>query len=120
MSALKIKMNFFYVSILLYSFTYHVIGINKWKRKHVEAENNLFEKLLNNYNKHNRPSDTVQIKFSLYLNQIVDLDEQQQIITINAYLDHSWNDERLSWLPNEYENIKLLRIDSTQLWKYIY
>ena len=110
-------MNFFYFGVLFYNFICPVIGIKEWKTKNVEAENILFGEILKNYNKLFRPSDTVQVKFSLYLNQIVDLDEQQQIITINAYLDHSWFDERLSWSPNEHGNITMLRIDSNLLWK---
>jgi hypothetical protein len=58
----------------------------------------LLDKLITNYNKNLRPPHgTVQIKFSLNLNQIINLIEKDQIIVINAFIDHEWVDKRLSW-----------------------
>ena len=100
-----------------------LLNINSIKSKYnetriVESEKELINKLFKDYNKRLRPSDTVEIKFSLYLNQIITLIEQEQIIVLNVFLDHEWNDFRLTWDPNEYSNITLLRIDSDQLWTY--
>ena len=100
-----------------------LLNINSIKSKYnetriVESEKELINKLFKDYNKRLRPSDTVEIKFSLYLNQIITLIEQEQIIVLNVFLDHEWNDLRLTWDPNEYSNITLLRIDSDQLWTY--
>ena len=53
--------------------------------------------MFNNYNKKVRPADTVEIKFSLYLNQIITLMEQEQIIVLNVFLDHEWID-RIKYL----------------------
>jgi len=47
-----------------------------------------------NYKKSVRPSDTVEIKFSLYLNQIITLIEQEQLIVLSVYLDHEWVDRK--------------------------
>lgn len=82
----------------------------------VESEKRLINKLFKEYNKQLRPSDTVEIKFSLYLNQIITLIEQEQIIVLNVFLDHEWIDRRLTWDPSDYSNITLLRISSEQLW----
>ena len=100
-----------------------LLNINSIKSKYnetriVKSEKELINKLFKDYNKRLRPSDTVEIKFSLYLNQIITLIEQEQIIVLNVFLDHEWNDLRLTWDPNEYSNITLLRIDSDQLWTY--
>ena len=84
----------------------------------VDAEENLTKMLFKNYNNHLRPSDTVEIKFSLYLNQIITLIEQEQIIVLNVFLDHEWIDRRLKWNPIEYSNITLLRISAKKLWTY--
>jgi hypothetical protein len=64
---------------------YHETGV-------VEAESRLLKKLFQNYDKFLRPADTVEIKFSLYLNQIITLIEREQIIVLNAFLDHEWID----------------------------
>jgi hypothetical protein len=62
-----------------------------------QSEQLLIEKLFRNYNKKVRPPGTIQIKFALNLNQIVNLIEKDQIIVLNAFIDHEWTDERLSW-----------------------
>ena len=57
----------------------------------MKSEKQLIDKLLQKYDKNMRPSDTVEIKFSLYLNQIVTLIEQEQIhhLILNSfYLKH--------------------------------
>ena len=90
--------------------------INANKRDLINVEKHLAEKLLDKYDKKTRPSDTSIIKFSLYLNQIIDLMEQEQIFVINVFLDHEWIDERLKWNSTEYENISLIRISNELLW----
>ena len=82
----------------------------------VESEKRLIQKLFKDYKKNLRPADTVEIKFSLYLNQIITLIEQEQIIVLNVFLDHEWIDQRLKWNSSEYSNITLLRISSDHLW----
>lgn len=82
----------------------------------METEKLLTDKLFKYYDKKLKPSDSVEIKFALNLNQIITLIEQEQIIVINTFIDHEWIDERLSWDPTEYGNITLLRINSDLLW----
>ena len=84
--------------------------------KIVESEERLTQMLFKKYNRNLRPADTVEIKFSLYLNQIITLIEQEQIIVLNVFLDHEWIDNRLMWDPEEFSNISLLRISSSLLW----
>lgn len=103
------------VLILVISDIKLVINASNSKRI-MKTEKGLINKILRNYDKFSRPADTVEIKFSLYLNQIVTLIEQDQIFVINVFLDHEWLDERLKWNPAEYCNISLLRINSELLW----
>lgn len=63
----------------------------------IGKEQELIEKLLKNYNKKLRPPGTLNVKFSLNLNQIINLIEKDQIIVLNAFIDHQWIDKRLSW-----------------------
>lgn len=89
---------------------------NKKKNLLVQKEKSLFKTLLTDYDKKIRPSDSVEVKFALNLNQIITLIEQDQIIVLNVFLDHEWKDERLCWNPVDYNNISLLRISSDLLW----
>jgi len=82
----------------------------------VQMEKKLIDQLLSNYDRNMRPADTVNIKFSLYLNQIITLIEQEQIVVLNVFLDHEWKDNRLQWNPSQFENISLIRINSDFLW----
>ena len=81
-----------------------------------EKEQALINKLFKNYNKKLKPTGTVEVKFALNLNQIVNLIEKEQIIILNVFLDHEWIDNRLRWNPDEHNNITLLRINCEQVW----
>lgn len=94
-------------------------GLNEYKRNFNElksTEQRLIEKLLKNYNKKFRPPGTIEVKFAVNLNQIVNLIEKDQIIVINAFVDHEWRDQRLVWDPLEHDNLTMIRISGDQLW----
>ena len=101
--------------LILISFI-HGHFANKKKNLLVQKEKSLFKTLLTDYDKKIRPSDSVEVKFALNLNQIITLIEQDQIIVLNVFLDHEWKDERLCWNPADFNNISLLRISSDLLW----
>jgi hypothetical protein len=63
----------------------------------VDMEQALIDKLFKNYNKKLRPAGTVEVKFALNLNQIINLIEKDQIIVLNVFIDHEWTDNRLKW-----------------------
>ena len=73
-------------------------------------------KIFNNYNRRLKPSGTVQVKFSLQLNQIVNVIEKDQIVLLSVFMDHEWIDDRLKWDPLEFNNTTLLRISADQIW----
>ena len=87
-------------------------------RTFVEREKQLISSLFKDYDKNSRPADTVQVKFSLYLNQIITIIEQEQVLVVNVFLDHEWIDDRLKWDPLIHSNITLLRINNEILWTY--
>lgn len=82
----------------------------------ISTEQLLIERLFKNYNKKSRPNGTVQIKFALNLNQIVNLNQKDQIIVLNAFIDHEWIDDRLAWDPAMFDNISIIRVSGDQLW----
>uniref|UniRef100_A0A8C5MNB7 Nicotinic acetylcholine receptor beta-2 n=1 Tax=Leptobrachium leishanense TaxID=445787 RepID=A0A8C5MNB7_9ANUR len=84
------------------------------------------ERLMNNllrkdrYNKLIRPAysstQLVSIKLQLSLAQLISVNEREQIMTTNVWLNQEWVDYRLTWNPSEYDGIKKLRIPSKQIW----
>ncbi|KAK3726255.1 hypothetical protein RRG08_008636 [Elysia crispata] len=43
-------------------------------------------------------------------------DEVNQVLTINVWLEQEWEDERLTWNPQDYNNLTTLRIPCEKLW----
>ncbi|XP_065337703.1 neuronal acetylcholine receptor subunit alpha-7 isoform X8 [Cloeon dipterum] len=84
-------------------------------------ERRLLNDLLAAYNTLERPvaneSEPLEVKFGLTLQQIIDVDEKNQILTTNAWLNLEWNDYNLRWNESEYGGVKDLRITPTKLWK---
>lgn len=70
--------------------------INRYARS-PGTEQRLIERLFSNYNRKLRPPGTIQVKFALNLNQIVNLNQKDQIMVMNVFIDHEWIDQRLSW-----------------------
>ncbi|ESN90492.1 hypothetical protein HELRODRAFT_108613 [Helobdella robusta] len=73
------------------------------------------------YNKLERPvaddKEPLIVNFSLTLQQIIDVDEKNQIIHTNLWLNIKWNDYNLVWNPQEYDNISSLRISANHIWR---
>jgi hypothetical protein len=74
------------------------INNNNVPTRQVNYEEILRRDLLKAYNKKQRPpGETIEIKFALNINQIINLMVKDQIIVINAFIDHEWKDDRLAW-----------------------
>nr|XP_012219899.1 PREDICTED: neuronal acetylcholine receptor subunit alpha-7-like isoform X5 [Linepithema humile] len=84
-------------------------------------EKRLLNHLLANYNTLERPvaneSEPLEVKFGITLQQIIDVDEKNQILTTNAWLKLEWTDYNLQWNESEYGGVKDLRITPNKLWK---
>jgi nicotinic acetylcholine receptor, invertebrate len=79
----------------------------------------LINDLFKTYNKKLKAPGTIEIKFSMNLNQIINLIEREQTIILNAFIDHEWIDTRLIWNPLLFNNITMLRISTDKLWTYV-
>ncbi|XP_013415864.1 acetylcholine receptor subunit alpha-like [Lingula anatina] len=73
------------------------------------------------YNKLIRPvgnnTDKLTVKLGLKLTQLIDVDEKNQIMTVNVWLLHEWNDTSLLWKPIEYGGVKKLFVPVGDIWK---
>ncbi|XP_051532384.1 neuronal acetylcholine receptor subunit alpha-2-like [Myxocyprinus asiaticus] len=85
------------------------------------AEERLLQSLFSNYNKLSRPvaniSDVVLVHFGLSIAQLIDVDEKNQMMTTNVWVKQEWNDYKLRWNPEEYENVTSIRIPSEIIWR---
>ncbi|KAG9489708.1 hypothetical protein GDO78_005577 [Eleutherodactylus coqui] len=90
--------------------------------KAADSEERLMDTLLrrDRYNKLIRPAynntQLVSIKLQLSLAQLISVNEREQIMTTNVWLNQEWVDYRLTWNPAEFDGIRKLRIPSKQIW----
>ncbi|KAL8563805.1 hypothetical protein ACOMHN_058663 [Nucella lapillus] len=61
-------------------------------------------------------NDTLTVEFAIQLTQILDLDEREQVLTLNVWDQYSWNDSHIGWDPDEYGNVTSVRIASEKIW----
>uniref|UniRef100_A0A3B4UNP0 Cholinergic receptor, nicotinic, alpha 4b n=1 Tax=Seriola dumerili TaxID=41447 RepID=A0A3B4UNP0_SERDU len=86
------------------------------------AEERLLQDLFVHYNKLSRPventSDTVLVHFGLSIAQLIDVSNiKVQYVNTNNVLLQEWNDYKLRWNPEEYENVTSIRIPSEIIWR---
>ncbi|XP_059080774.1 neuronal acetylcholine receptor subunit alpha-7-like isoform X2 [Tigriopus californicus] len=84
-------------------------------------ERRLINDLLEKYNNLERPvyneSEALKLAFGLTLQQIIDVDEKNQILTTNIWLNLDWKDVNMVWNKSEYGNIEDIRMPPQKLWK---
>ncbi|KAL2098206.1 hypothetical protein ACEWY4_007413 [Coilia grayii] len=80
----------------------------------------LYTDLLANYNRLERPvqndSAAIEVQLGITLLQIIDVDEKNQVLITNAWLELSWTDTYLKWDPENYPGVENLRFPSNQIW----
>uniref|UniRef100_A0A1I7XPJ2 Neur_chan_LBD domain-containing protein n=1 Tax=Heterorhabditis bacteriophora TaxID=37862 RepID=A0A1I7XPJ2_HETBA len=75
------------------------------------------------YNPLERPVENsslpLVVKIKLFLQQILDVDEKNQLVSINAWLSYTWKDYKLRWDPDHYGGIQDVRFPggSDHIWK---
>ncbi|XP_069175739.1 neuronal acetylcholine receptor subunit alpha-10 [Procambarus clarkii] len=92
-----------------------------WRGGADEAEYRLTRYLMSNYDKSVRPSFkasmALNITFGLALTQIIDVDERNQILTTNCWLNQMWLDYSLQWNASDFGSIQVIRLPADKLWK---
>ncbi|XP_018016609.2 neuronal acetylcholine receptor subunit alpha-5-like [Hyalella azteca] len=101
-----------------------VLAKNKYfKRKLKLTENDekrLLDELMWGYDRNVRPvlnaSHAVVIQLGITLTQIFDMDEKNQVLTTNVWLDQEWVDQLLSWDPADYNGLETVRLPCERIW----
>ncbi|XP_070801765.1 acetylcholine receptor subunit gamma [Pituophis catenifer annectens] len=83
-------------------------------------EEHLFNDLMVDYDRNFRPAsdkgDIVNVSLKVTLTNLISLNEIDEALTTNVWVEMKWRDYRLQWDPEEYGNISCLRIPSTLIW----
>ncbi|KAK3753707.1 hypothetical protein RRG08_038353 [Elysia crispata] len=59
----------------------------------------------------------VHIDLSLRVSAIIDLSVKEQMLKIRAHMKFMWTDERLSWDPQKYGNIRFINSLQARVWR---
>ncbi|XP_046901112.1 neuronal acetylcholine receptor subunit alpha-7 [Hypomesus transpacificus] len=80
----------------------------------------LYRDLMVNYNRLERPvqndSAPILVELGFTLLQIIDVDEKNQVLMTNAWLQLYWTDIYLTWNTESYPGVQNLRFPSSQIW----
>ncbi|XP_061684645.1 neuronal acetylcholine receptor subunit alpha-7-like isoform X3 [Syngnathoides biaculeatus] len=80
----------------------------------------LYRDLMVNYNRLERPvqndSAAILVELGLTLLQIIDVDEKNQVLITNAWLQLQWTDVYLTWDAESYPGVQNLRFPSNLIW----
>uniref|UniRef100_A0A8B9SE08 Acetylcholine receptor subunit gamma n=1 Tax=Apteryx owenii TaxID=8824 RepID=A0A8B9SE08_APTOW len=83
-------------------------------------EEKLLQDLMANYNRHLRPAlrgdQLINVTLKLTLTNLISLNEREETLTTNVWIEMQWCDYRLRWDPKSYDDIELLRVPSTMVW----
>ncbi|XP_035669364.1 neuronal acetylcholine receptor subunit alpha-3-like [Branchiostoma floridae] len=85
------------------------------------SENHLVDRLLSGYNTDARPvknsSSPVTVAIDIALAQLINVNDRQQDIMVNIWMRQYWTDEFLSWNPDDYYGLDVVRIQSSAIWR---
>ncbi|XP_030602476.1 acetylcholine receptor subunit epsilon [Archocentrus centrarchus] len=83
-------------------------------------ETELIGDLFKNYNKNTRPvvhpDDKVEVQIKLTLTNLISLNEKEETLTTNVWIEIQWSDYRLAWNASQYYGIKLIRVPCKTVW----
>lgn len=83
-------------------------------------ESQLISTLFKNYNKNIRPvkkpEDKVEVFIKLTLTNLISLNEKEETLTTNVWIEIQWSDYRLSWNTTDYYGIELIRVPYDTVW----
>ncbi|XP_015930634.1 neuronal acetylcholine receptor subunit alpha-7-like [Parasteatoda tepidariorum] len=86
-----------------------------------KTERDLREHLFKNYDKLVRPvknaNDKITVSVGITPLHLRDFDEKHQVIVLETYTMLNWTDDYLRWDPSRFEDLSVLRLPSTEVWR---
>ncbi|XP_030638135.1 acetylcholine receptor subunit epsilon [Chanos chanos] len=87
---------------------------------HGNEESKLIADQFRSYNKNIRPvkspEDKVQVMIKLTLTNLISLNEKEETLTTNVWIEIQWNDYRLAWDPEDYDGVQVVRVPYNMVW----
>ncbi|KAM7424512.1 hypothetical protein PAMA_000721 [Pampus argenteus] len=81
----------------------------------------LYNNLMKSYNRMTRPvlndSQPLTVHLGLSLMQIMDVDEKNQVLTTNLWLQLLWDDYYLQWDQSDYPGVTAVRLPDHLIWR---
>ncbi|XP_077402478.1 acetylcholine receptor subunit epsilon isoform X3 [Vanacampus margaritifer] len=103
--------HFFWIVILL--------GTVVWQAD-CNEEMQLIGTLFKGYNKNIRPvlhpEDKLEVQIKLTLTNLISLNEKEETLTTNVWIEIQWVDYRLAWNASQYYGIEVIRIPCKNVW----
>ncbi|KAG8179116.1 hypothetical protein JTE90_000150 [Oedothorax gibbosus] len=91
------------------------------ENSNLKTERDLKRDLFENYDKQVRPIKdphaAMELQVSLSPIMIRDVDVKHQSLALDSWMLMKWHDDYLTWDPEVYNDIKILRVPSTEIWK---
>uniref|UniRef100_A0A673BXK3 Acetylcholine receptor subunit gamma-like n=1 Tax=Sphaeramia orbicularis TaxID=375764 RepID=A0A673BXK3_9TELE len=98
----------------------HVLSPAFLRAVQCNEESQLISDLFKDYNKNIRPAvhpeDKVEVQIKLTLTNLISLNEKEETLTTNVWIEIQWTDYRLSWNKSDYYGIDIIRVPSTTVW----
>uniref|UniRef100_A0A668ASE9 Cholinergic receptor, nicotinic, epsilon n=1 Tax=Myripristis murdjan TaxID=586833 RepID=A0A668ASE9_9TELE len=92
--------------------------ITTWRSCNEEA--GLISDLFTNYNKNIRPvqhpEDKVEVMIKMTLTNLISLNEKEETLTTNVWIEIQWSDYRLAWNSSDYYGIEIIRVPCKTVW----
>uniref|UniRef100_A0A673MXI4 Cholinergic receptor, nicotinic, epsilon n=1 Tax=Sinocyclocheilus rhinocerous TaxID=307959 RepID=A0A673MXI4_9TELE len=83
-------------------------------------ETQLIADKFKNYSKNIRPArhpdEKVKVQVKLTLTNLISLNEKEETLTTNVWIEIQWHDYRLAWNTSEYHGIDLIRVPYNTVW----
>ncbi|XP_070565221.1 neuronal acetylcholine receptor subunit alpha-10-like [Ptychodera flava] len=102
--------------LMLFVFTFIQVGVTLSS----EDQRRLMNKLFTNYSVHIRPvynmNTTTTVEFSVWPAQIINMDEKEQRMTVNAWITMWWVDEYLQWKTSHYGGVDHIWLPTSHIW----
>uniref|UniRef100_A0A671WPJ2 Acetylcholine receptor subunit epsilon n=1 Tax=Sparus aurata TaxID=8175 RepID=A0A671WPJ2_SPAAU len=83
-------------------------------------EKHLMKDLFTGYSKNIRPvvhpEDKVQVQIKMTLTNLISLNEKEETLTTNVWIEIQWIDYRLAWNASDYYGIEIIRVPCNTVW----
>ena len=64
-----------------------------------------------------QPSQPLNVNFDMSIHHIIDVDEKNQILTMNNWITQQWNDAHLTWNKSNFGGKTTIRLPYDMVWK---